>query len=118
MNNLIASALVAILLLTSPALAHASLKSSVPAADASVTSPEALDLSFSEVLNLAFSGVRLIGPDGSVIETGKPVAIGDGTQMSVLIPALLTPGNYIVEWNVLSTDGHKLDGSFRFTVTQ
>lgn len=116
-RHTLAFAIPLLLLMAGPAFAHAALKSSVPADQASVSAPQALELTFSEVLNLAFSGINLLGPDGTVVETGKPAAIGDGTAMSVAVPTTLAPGAYVVEWNVLSTDGHKLNGSYGFTVT-
>lgn len=115
MNRIIIAA-AALAFLTGPSFAHASLKASAPADGASVQ-PTELELSFNEVLNLTFSGVKLVGPDQVTVETGKPAAIGDGTSMTVPVPTTLSPGAYTVEWNVLSADGHKLNGSYGFTVT-
>lgn len=116
MNCLLATLIISTSLLATPALAHADLKSSAPADDAVVTAPTELELGFSEVLNLAFSGIKVTGPDDAIVETAKPEAIGDGTAMTVGLPAQLAPGVYVVEWNVLSTDGHKLNGTYSFTV--
>jgi len=100
------------------ALAHAHLQSAVPAADGAVsTSPPELDLTFSEGLNLKFSGVKVFGPDKAAVATGdaklKP---GDNTTLILPVSGTLAPGAYTVEWHVLSSDGHKTSGSYTFTV--
>lgn len=107
----------AVLLSTAPAFAHANITSAIPADQSSGPAPRTLELSFTEVLNLTFSGAKLIGPDGKAVEVGKPAALGDGTGMTLPVVGTVPPGAYIVEWNVLSVDGHKLNGTYGFTVT-
>ena len=36
--------------------------------------------------------------------------------MIVPMVAPLTPGSYTVKWHVVSVDGHKTEGSYRFSV--
>lgn len=89
-NTLIASlALAAFVAAAGQAAAHASVKSTTPTDKASVASPEELDLTFSEALNLPFSKLHLLGPDGKEIEIGRFRA---------------------------SVDGHKTNGTYTFTV--
>jgi copper resistance protein C len=104
--------------LASQAFAHAHLKSAVPAADGAVsTSPVELDLTFSEGLNLKFSGVKVSGPYKAVVTTGAAkLKAGDDTTLIVPVSGTLAPGAYIVEWHALSSDGHKTSGSYTFTV--
>ncbi|MDJ0390952.1 copper homeostasis periplasmic binding protein CopC [Roseomonas sp. E05] len=106
------------LLLATPAFAHAHLTAAEPAGNASVSSPPgALQLHFSEGLELEFSGVRLLGADGTAVPTGKPsLAPNDDRTLSVPLQGVRTPGPYVVEWHVLSTDGHTTHGTYRFTV--
>jgi len=40
----------------------------------------------------------------------------DKTQLIAPIEQALTPGEYTVEWHVVSVDGHKTQGSYRFSV--
>jgi len=103
--------------LATPAFAHAHLGTSYPVAD-SVNSPAPteIDITFTEGVNLKFTGATLTGPDG------KPVALGDGMLMGgdamwmAPITGTLAPGVYTVDWHALATDGHKTNGSFKFTV--
>lgn len=104
--------------LSAPALAHAHLKSAIPAAHATVaTAPTELDLKFSEALDLKFSGVTITGPDKAPVSTGAAaLGAGDGATLVVPIAGPLAAGPYKVEWHALSKDGHKTRGSYDFTV--
>lgn len=52
------------MLTTASAFAHAHLQQQIPAADSTVSvSPQALTLTFSEGVELSFSGVTLNGPE-------------------------------------------------------
>lgn len=110
--------LVAIPFLTGPALAHAHLKSATPADGATVTAaPSELDLTFSEGLNLKFSGVKVTGSGGKAIATGESsLKAGGDTTLVVPLTDPLGSGVYTVNWHALSTDGHKTTGSYRFSV--
>lgn len=99
------------------ALAHAHLITSIPADKAKVTiSPVELDLHFSEELNIKFSGAKISGDDGTPIKAGEASLSDAGKTLTVPITTALGAGAYTVEWQVLSTDGHKTHGSFSFTV--
>jgi copper resistance protein C len=103
--------------LSAPAFAHAHLKAAVPAVDGTVAeAPTELDLSFSEALELKFSGLRLTGPDKAEIPTSGAMLMDDDTLYMVSLPAGLKPGVYKVEWHALAKDGHKTQGSYNFTV--
>lgn len=100
------------------ALAHAHLKMQTPAADTTTNSaPKMLTLNFSEGIEPNFSGVKVIGPDQSVVKTGKlTLDPNNSTQINVPIEAELTAGKYSVSWHVVSVDGHKTKGQYSFTV--
>jgi methionine-rich copper-binding protein CopC len=99
------------------ASAHAHLEASVPADKAIVVvSPAELGMRFSEELNLRFSGVKISGPGQSEVEAGPVKLRDDGKTLVVPLAASLGAGGYVVEWHVLSIDGHKVSGRFRFTV--
>ncbi|WP_349960800.1 copper homeostasis periplasmic binding protein CopC [Rhizobium sp. ZPR3] len=99
------------------AMAHAHLKSAVPAADGIVkAAPSELDLTFSEGLNLKFSGIKVTGPDKTNVKTGEGMLMNSGTTLMVPVTDKLSAGKYTVEWHALSTDGHKTNGSYSFTI--
>ena len=106
----------AIMAIAGQAFAHAHLKSSVPADKATVAAPSELELSFTEGLNLRFSGVTLIGPDGKQVNLGEGMLMDDDKMLMVPVSGTLQPGSYTVDWHALSTDGHKTTGSYSFTV--
>ncbi len=107
-----------LLALAGPASAHAHLQAATPAVDAVVSmSPTTLDLSFSEGLNLAFSGVDLTDATGAAITTGTGALSGpDGAVLTIPLNTPLAAGSYSVHWHALSNDGHKTEGSYSFTV--
>lgn len=97
-------------------MAHSALKSSVPAANATVTSPERLELTFSERVNPRFSKVTLKGPEGTPVEAGKLAVSDDGQTLIVPLASPLPAGKYGLKWNALSGDDHKVSGEYTFTV--
>ncbi|MBY5357677.1 copper homeostasis periplasmic binding protein CopC [Rhizobium leguminosarum] len=103
--------------LASQVFAHAHLKSAAPASDSTVKqAPSELDLTFTEGLNLKFSGVKVTAPDKAVVKTGGGSLMDGDMTLMVPVSQKLTPGKYTVEWHVLSTDGHKTNGTYSFTV--
>ncbi|EIV6644579.1 TPA: CopC domain-containing protein YobA [Klebsiella aerogenes] len=106
------------MLTTASAFAHAHLQQQIPAADSTVSvSPQALTLTFSEGVELSFSGVTLSGPQNKPIATGK-LARSDGNKAQLTLPLNepLAAGEYTVEWHVVSVDGHKTKGQYHFSV--
>jgi methionine-rich copper-binding protein CopC len=101
---------------SSAAFAHAHLHNASPADKAEIAAPTELDLSFTEELNPAFSGVTLLGPDGKEVKLGDAALMEGNKMMMAPIPTSLKPGSYTVNWHVLSSDGHKSSGSYGFTV--
>lgn len=106
------------MLTTASAFAHAHLQQQIPAADSTVSvSPQALTLTFSEGVELSFSGVILNGPQNKPVATGK-LARSDGNKAQLTLPLNepLAAGEYTVEWHVVSVDGHKTKGQYHFSV--
>jgi methionine-rich copper-binding protein CopC len=112
----IALAVAATACLSTEAFAHAHLKSSVPADKSVVEAPQELDLTFSEELNLKFTGVTVIGPNKGAVKTGEAMLMDGKVGLMVPVSEKLGAGAYDVEWHALSADGHKTKGSFTFTV--
>jgi methionine-rich copper-binding protein CopC len=109
-------AALAIASLSTAAFAHAHLKSSVPADKSTVAAPQELDMTFSEELNLKFSGVKITGPNKGAVKTGDAMLMDEKVGLMVPVSEKLGPGAYNVEWHALSADGHKTSGTFTFTV--
>lgn len=74
-------------------------------------------LTFSEGVELSFSGVTLTGPQNKPVATGK-LARSDGNKAQLTLPMTepLAAGEYTVEWHVVSVDGHKTKGQYHFSV--
>ena len=116
-------AVVAILLLAALAwpggvAAHARLKSSVPAAGATLGSaPSAVRLSFTEAPDTRLASIKVLDSSGTNHATGPVTAVA-GDPLSVSVPLDPLPdGGYTVSWRAVSAvDGHISAGSFVFGV--
>lgn len=115
---LTAAAFISAIFVSPAALAHAHLKNQYPAADAAVTAaPQALTLDFSEGIEPNFSGVTITGPQEAAVKTGAVKRNEkDNKQLIVPVEESLKPGEYLVDWHVVSVDGHKTKGTYRFSV--
>lgn len=118
-NRLVSFGLIAVatLAMAGQAFAHAHLKTSTPADKSNVAAaPAAVTLSFTEGLNLKFSGVEVTGPQKAVVKTGDAALTDHDKGLTVPLVGTLPPGAYTVEWHALSIDGHKTTGAFSFTI--
>jgi copper transport protein len=100
-----------------PAHAHASLETTDPAAGAIVpTSPEAIELRFTEEVSIGLGGVRVLAAGGETVRTGEPATVpGRPSVVRATLPEL-ADGTYVVTWRVLSGDSHPVRGAFTFSV--
>ena len=99
--------------LAAVAQAHTPLKSSAPAADASVNAPTAIELAFSGDVRL--TSVALTDAGGAAKHLDAvPTAIASTFSLAVHEP--LTPGAYKVVWRAVGGDTHIISGEFAFTV--
>lgn len=100
------------------ASAHAHLQTATPGAESTVAAaPSELRLSFTEGVNLKFTGVSVTGPAGTPVSTGAAALAPDDDKVLVVpVPGPLAAGAYKVDWHALATDGHKTDGSYGFAV--
>jgi hypothetical protein len=97
-----------------PASAHAFLEKATPSAGAGLrVAPTKIELSFTEALEPAFSGVAVTSAAGADVSAGPPAA--SGTQMSLPLKPL-GPGRYHVRWHAVSVDTHRTDGRYDFTI--
>jgi len=104
------------LLMPVVALAHAHPKVMDPAPGATVTAPKHVSIVFSEALDPKFSSLHLTRQSGQAVgTTSSTVAADDPKHMTLDLP-MLSPGVYVVHWVSVATDGHRLEGSYDFTV--
>ncbi len=100
------------------ASAHAFLEHAVPSVGGTVqAAPAELDLSFTQNVVVALSGVTVVQADGGSVPVAKPTL--DGANPSLLhvrIGRPLAPGTYLVTWHVVSVDTHPTSGTYKFTV--
>ena len=111
---LVCLVLLAPMALSGMAFAHAILEDSTPAAGASVpTGPLDLQFRYNSRIDRARSRLTLARPDHS--RDTIPI-IPDGAPDVIRCHLDLTPGDYVVRWQVLAVDGHITRGEVRFVV--
>ena len=97
------------------AWAHAYPAVSIPNNGATVKEPpREVRIQFTEGVEIAFSQIAVKGANGEVVSQGKLRQLAEDTLAIDLKP--VSPGNYTVEWQVLSVDTHVTEGLLRFTV--
>jgi copper resistance protein C len=105
------------------ALAHARLVKSSPASGADLAqAPEKIELWFSELLDGNFDNIGVYAAADVSSSTRTSLVVDearvddkDRTHLTIGLKPL-TPGEYYVEWRVLSLDGHTATGRFKFKV--
>ena len=100
-----------------PALGHTSLLSATPLQESTVTeSPERISLLFNEELILIGeknpNDLQVIDESGARI-SGEVLV--DGANISTE-SGITGPGTYTVKYRVASSDGHIVEGDYRFSV--
>jgi methionine-rich copper-binding protein CopC len=114
------TAAAALVMFAGAANAHPKLVSASPAANATVAKPARLQLRFSEKLIPAFSKADLTMaamPGMPAMKIASTAALAaDGRTLVITPKAPLLAGRYSVAWHVVSTDTHKVAGSYAFAV--
>jgi methionine-rich copper-binding protein CopC len=96
------------------AAAHDKLESSTPKRGANLATPPAtVMLTFTDPVFKLGSRIRVVGPAGDVA-VGRPT-FGDQVVRQPIRPDA-PAGDYTVEWQVTSSDGHPIAGTFPFSV--
>ncbi|MEP6775724.1 MAG: copper resistance protein CopC, partial [Chloroflexota bacterium] len=117
---LIASLLAAVLacLFVGRAGAHSILVSSNPPSGAKLpVAPTSVQMTFSEGVEPAFSSFIVIDRTRKHFEAGAPTIDRVSGLATVPLQPNLAPGDYVVQWKVVSVvDGHLTRGSFAFNV--
>ena len=114
--------LAAVILTTSvavsgPALAHAFLKSATPPVGSTVqAAPSNVVIDYTEGVEPKFSTIEVQDAAGARVDSGAvQTTAGDNKRLTVGLKPL-KPGTYKVTWHATSTDTHKTEGTYSFTV--
>lgn len=109
--------LVAGLIISSPAMAHAfPVKSSPQVGSSTGHKPQQVRIWFDADLNSLFSKMTVENSNGRVVSTSSKVSASNPRLLETRLKAL-TPGQYWVKWSVVARDGHHTAGKFPFSVT-
>jgi methionine-rich copper-binding protein CopC len=106
----------ALTLSATSAFAHAHLETSMPAASATVASPSSVMLHFTEALEARFSGFEITDAHGHAINAVSHPDPSNGAILVATPAAPMAPGLYHVAWHIVAQDGHRMRGTFDFTV--
>ena len=99
------------------AFAHAHMAEAVPAAGSTLSSaPSEVSIHFSENLEPRFSGIEVFDVHGGSVTSGPAHLVGDDADHLAVSVKKIGPGTYKVVWHATSTDTHKTQGSYSFTV--
>jgi hypothetical protein len=98
------------------AFAHAHLETSMPEANATVASPASVMLHFTEPLEARFSGFEITDAQGHVVNAPSHPDAANAAVLVATPAAPLAPGLYHVGWHIVAQDGHRMRGTFDFTV--
>src|SRR5215213_1620932 len=120
--SLIGIAIILVVLFASSlpdSFAHPAYVKSTPQAFQTVaSSPPSVNVFFTEPIELKYSKISVIGPDGSRVDKDDPHNVdGDTDSLGVSLQPGVPDGTYTVSTRVLSAvDGHTLDNAFTFGV--
>lgn len=98
-----------------PVFAHARLVAATPASGSTVSSPRTIALTFSERFAAPFSTVEVEDQRGRAVALTKRVS-QDGKTLGGTFAAPLPAGVYQVSWAIAAADGHRMTGTYSFTV--
>ncbi len=105
----------AVAFVAGPAAAHARLVSATPAPNATIAPTRSISLTFSERSVPAFSGFDVVNSAGEKIAVETSVG-DDGKTLTGTLARPLAAGVYRIDWRIASSDGHRMTGSYTFTV--
>ena len=112
------SVLAALLLVwaAAPASAHSVLLETSPVESSRVaTAPSAVVLTFNEMPRGEYSDIHVVGPDNARRDSGHVKVLNDTVTED--LGGTRPAGTYVVDWRVISADGHPVSGQFSFTAT-
>lgn len=115
---LIGFSLISIQFLSVPGVsAHAQLDDSNPKPNEILKeSPKQIVLTFTQSVNSTDNSIQLFDDAGKKISLNSKIIALSNSQIQAYISELDT-GTYVVNWNVVSADSHKISGTFTFSVS-
>jgi methionine-rich copper-binding protein CopC len=124
MKRLLLPIAAAALFTAAPAVAHPKLVSASPAPNGVVARPTQLQLSYSEKLIPAMSGIALtmtampgMKAHAAMKVSGFTTSVAaDGKTMVIALPRPLPAGTYQVQWHAVAADTHRITGAYSFQV--
>ena len=115
-SRLLLQAAAGLVLWAGTASAHAFLAQATPAVGATVReAPGEVAIEFTESVEPKFSTIEVRDAAGARVDTGPAHLAGGAARLAVAVGAL-RPGPYTVVWHVVSTDTHRTQGHYGFTV--
>src|SRR5919109_1701925 len=107
------------LLLPAAVYAHGTLRKSEPANGATLrAAPRVIRLTFNEAPQLAFTRVELFGPDSQRVAL-SPLRIAAPDSARAVVADIVGPlraGQYRIQWQITSVDGHPVRGTIAFQI--
>jgi len=102
---------------SSAALAHAYVKTAVPPKNGTVRSPPAeIVIDFTEGVEPQYSTIEVLDSTGARVDAGDVHGVEGNNKRLIVGLKPLTPGKYKVIWHATSTDTHKTQGNYQFTI--
>jgi methionine-rich copper-binding protein CopC len=101
---------------SSVGLAHAHPTVRKPAPDSTGPAPSSISITFSEAVEPKFSSIQLTDEKGKSVDSDASRPKPNDPKTLILAVPKLTAGTYIVHWANVAVDGHRLEGSYKFTV--
>ncbi|MEO0945311.1 MAG: copper resistance CopC family protein [Pseudomonadota bacterium] len=94
--------------------AHSESQGTTPADGATVTEVPELSMRFDDPMRIIT--VTLTSSDGTV-DIERETGMDSGLEFRAAPTEPLAPGDYMFDWRGMASDGHPMQGSFSFTVT-
>lgn len=114
---LLRAAALACALLPAPAAAHTRVESTQPAnGDTAHGAVREVRLRFSRAVESELTTITLFRGGAQVARGGVKVEGEEGREFLLALPAPLDSGEYEARWKTVGSDGHVLEGAWRFTV--
>jgi copper transport protein len=111
------AALLGLLLGAGTVSAHAELASSSPANQELLgDAPTEIALRFTESVDPIEPAIRLVDANGDDVEIGTVDQSAGADHLRAMLPDTLDDGTYVVAWQAVSTDSHRIRGAFTFSV--
>jgi methionine-rich copper-binding protein CopC len=105
-----------LLILPQSLFSHVNLREKTPSENAVLeTPPEKVVISFLGSIETNFSKIEVFDWNGDKVSL-KTLVSEDASVMEVGFSKKLMPGEYTVKWLCVSLDGHKVKGSYIFTL--